>query len=201
MKQRPYLHNPKIFTIRFLQEAFASLLPGIMRFLNDRKKSGWGIFEQFLGLMRPRIPVSRSFQCSISSGDEQEKKPKCAPVLQFSLKQLSSRGLWLVHPQSHINIVARGPLQLLGNDRLLLHSLCPESYQSALTSAMGSILTACWGSFPFIPSKWLSNIRVLGAILAPRVISQTLEQEDIIVLFREWARKSLWSEKKNEQKS
>jgi hypothetical protein len=44
----------------------------------EKKKARDG-FEQFIGLMRPRIPGSKSFQCSISSMEDQtNKKVKCA---------------------------------------------------------------------------------------------------------------------------
>lgn len=39
------------------------------------RKAG-GETEQFIGLMRPRIPGSRSFQCSISSMENRARKKK-----------------------------------------------------------------------------------------------------------------------------
>lgn len=55
------------------------------------RKAG-GETEQFIGLMRPRIPGSRSFQCSISSTENRaRKKKKCAQALVLSLKNIFPR--------------------------------------------------------------------------------------------------------------
>lgn len=80
-----------IYYLARYRKKFANAWPRIVRSLDGEKKAGGGS-EQFIKLMRPRIPGSRSFQCSMSFMENQaNKKVKCAQILESNFKNIFSK--------------------------------------------------------------------------------------------------------------